>query len=178
MRQLQYEPCQADPDIWYKAMTRPENGYLYYAYMLLYVDDILAVHHDDVGAIKVIIKFFKMKKNSIGDPDIYLGAKLRKVTLQNNVVAWSLSPSKYVQETVKNVKDHFKRERAGLLWPKKAVTPFIRNYLPEMDITKELDLENSNYFQSQIGILRWMVELGGIDIITELLMLVSFLASP
>ena len=89
-----------------------------------------------------------MKKNSIGNPDIYLRAKLGKVTLQNNVVAWSLLPSKYVQEAVKNVKDQFKRECAGLLWPKKAVTPFIRNYLPEMDITKELDPKNSNYFQS------------------------------
>ena len=52
MRHLQYEPCQADPYLWYKAMTRPEDGYQYYAYILLYVDGILAVHHDVVGAIK------------------------------------------------------------------------------------------------------------------------------
>ena len=146
MIQLQYEPCQADPDIWYKAMTRPEDEYQYYAYILFYADGILSIHNDGVGAIKEIDKFFKMKKNSINDPDIYLGAELRKVTLQNNVVAWSLSPSKYAQESVKNVKDQFKRECAGLLWPKKAVTPFLCDYLPEIDITKQLDPKNSNYF--------------------------------
>jgi hypothetical protein len=33
----------------------------------------------------------------------------------------------------------------------------------------------ANYFQSQIGILRWCVELGRIDIITEVSMLSTFL---
>jgi hypothetical protein len=33
----------------------------------------------------------------------------------------------------------------------------------------------ANYFQSQIGILRWCVELGHIDIITEVSMLSTFL---
>ena len=42
-----------------------------------------------------------MKENSIGDPDLYLGAKLRKVALPNGVQAWSTSPSKYIQEAVK-----------------------------------------------------------------------------
>jgi hypothetical protein len=35
-----------------------------------------------------------------------------------------------------------------------------------------------SYYQSQIGILRWMVELGRIDIITEVSELASHLASP
>ena len=46
--------------------------------------------------------FFKMKSGSIGDPDMYLGAKLRKVTLENGVEAWATSALKYVQEAVSN----------------------------------------------------------------------------
>jgi hypothetical protein len=44
-----------------------------------------------------------MKKESIGDPDIYLGSKLKKVKLPNLVVAWMMSPTKYVAEAVNNV---------------------------------------------------------------------------
>ena len=42
------------------------------------------------------------KIKSFRDPDIYLGAKLRKVTLDNGVEAWGHSPSKYVQEADRN----------------------------------------------------------------------------
>ena len=94
------------------------------------------------------------------------------------MVAWSLSPIKYVQEAVKNVKDHFKKERYGQVWPKKAATPCVRDYQPEVDLNKELNADEANYYQSQIGILRWMVELERVDIIREIYMLSSFLASP
>ena len=51
-------------------------------------------------------KLFMMMKGSIGDPDIYLGARLRKVQLDNGVFAWGMSPEKYVQEAVRNVEEH------------------------------------------------------------------------
>jgi hypothetical protein len=38
------------------------------------------------------------KPASVGDPDIYLGAKLRETQLPNGVWAWGLSPSKYVNQ--------------------------------------------------------------------------------
>ena len=56
--------------------------------------------------------------------------------------------------------------------------PFPRDYRPELDITPELDDDDVSYFQSQIGVLRWMVELGRIDIITEVSLLASQLALP
>ena len=60
------------------------------------MDDILAISHDDTAALDQMDKFFMMKKGSIGYPDIYLGAKLRKVQLDNGVFAWVMSPVKYV----------------------------------------------------------------------------------
>jgi hypothetical protein len=48
-----------------------------------------------------------------------------------------------------------------------------------MDITKELNTEDASYFQSQeIGVLRWIVEIGQIDIITEGSLLASQMAMP
>ena len=56
-------------------------------YMLLYVDDCLCVHHDGEAVLNELDNYFKMKDGSIGDPDMYIGTKLRKTTLSNGVVA-------------------------------------------------------------------------------------------
>jgi hypothetical protein len=98
MRHLQYEPCKADPDLWMKPMTRPEDDFQNYAYVLIYVEDILAVSHDALGDLNKIDLYFKMKKGSIGFPDIYLGSRLRSVVLPNGVKSWLMSPTKYVAE--------------------------------------------------------------------------------
>jgi hypothetical protein len=68
--------------------------------VLCYVDDVLCIHHDAMKQIRAINKWIPLKKSSVGNPDIYLGAKLRKIVLDNGVEAWSMSPSKYVQEAV------------------------------------------------------------------------------
>jgi hypothetical protein len=107
MRQLGYVSCLADPDVWLQPETRPDDGFKYYSYILLYVDDILVINHDAIALIQEIDKFFKMKSGSIGDPDIYLRAKLQEMQLPNGVYAWSLLVSKYIQEAVRNVKDCF-----------------------------------------------------------------------
>jgi hypothetical protein len=119
-----------------------------------------------------------LKEGSVGDPDIYLGAKLRKVTLENGVEAWSMSPSKYVQEAVKNVKKYLQEKKPGRPWLKIAPTPFAKDYRPEIDISPELGAEDATYYMSQIGVLCWLVELGRVDIITEVSMLASQLACP
>ncbi len=46
MNNLGYESCPADPDLWLKPMTQLDDGVLYYAYVLLYVNDVLYIHHD------------------------------------------------------------------------------------------------------------------------------------
>ena len=57
------------------------------------------MHENAQPVLDRIEKFMKLKESS-SDPDIYLGAKLKRFTLDNGVVAWILSPSKYVQEAV------------------------------------------------------------------------------
>ncbi len=52
MRQMGYTSCKANPDLWYKAETRPADNYRYYAYILCYNDDILCVHHGSMGTCR------------------------------------------------------------------------------------------------------------------------------
>ena len=46
-------------------------------------------------------------------------------------------------------------------------------YKPEMDLTTPLEPELASYYQSLIGVMRWMVEIGRSDIATEVSMMSS-----
>jgi hypothetical protein len=185
MVHLGYTPCEADRDVWMKPMVRPDDGHVYFAYALLYVDDILMIHHDGVAAIDQIDKYFKMKPdanpNGKYEPNFYLGAKFKKVQVGNEGVwAYSLSPSKYVSENIRLVEEYLDEHYGQKLNASKRQgrAPFPNGYRAETDLSEELPEAEASYFHSQIGILRWMVELGRIDIITEVSMLSSHLALP
>jgi hypothetical protein len=177
LRNMGYTPCKADPDLWMKPSVREDDGYQYFAYILVYVDDAAVVHHNAMAELRRIDKFFKFKDGSMGDPDYYLGAKLKPVQLQpSGVWAWGMSASKYIQAAVKNVEEHCREK--GISLPKTAKTPFPNGYRPDEDVSDELKADDANFFQSQIGVLRWMVELGRVDMITEISMLSTHLALP
>ena len=177
MRTLEWKPCLADPDLWMKPMTRTDDNSEYYAYILLYVDDCLAISEDATKELHALDHYFKMKKGSIGNPEMYLGAKLRLTKLPNGILAWGISASKYVQEAVRNVEVYIRNNKLPKL-AKRATAPLPADYHSELDTSKELDPVRAKYYQSQIGILRWAVELGRVDIITEVSTLASHLALP
>ena len=87
-----------------------------------------------------------------------------------------MSPSKYVQEAVKNCEAYLEKNylRKWTL-PKNAPNPFLMNYAPKMDASPALNATDASYFQLLIGILRWTVEIGRINIATEISMLSSTL---
>jgi hypothetical protein len=51
--------------------------------MLCYVDNVLAMHHDAMSRYNKSTMRFLLKVGSVGDPNIHLGAKLRKVTFKS-----------------------------------------------------------------------------------------------
>ncbi len=112
------------------------------------------------------------------DPAYYLGAKLRQVTLPNGVHAWSMSSSKYIQAAVYNVKNYHRQHFPGRPWAKRTSGPFPLNYAPELDVSPELKSDHAAFYQTQVGVLRWCVELGRVDIITEVSELASYLTLP
>ncbi len=178
MYHIGFTPCLADPDLWMKATTR-EDGLEYYAYVLLYVDDVMVIHHDALSILSKIDKYFKMKPGSMGDPTMYLGATLKKMTLENGVKAWANSPAKYVWSSVENVEKYLKDlgdERWKL--PTKCSNPFEADYEPELDVSEILTPELASWYASLIGMLRWMVEIGRVDIITEVSLMSSHMAMP
>jgi hypothetical protein len=123
-------------------------------------------------------EYFKMKEGSIQVPTFYLSAKLKKAVLPNGVVAWGMSSSKYVESDVHNVKEYLAALPGEQKLMRKASGPFAWGYKPELDESPELDSTRANFYQSHIGILRWCVELGFINIITEVSMLSTYLSLP
>jgi hypothetical protein len=136
------------------------------------------VHHDPGSPLAKLDEYFKMKEGSIQVPTFYLGAKLKNTVLPNGVLAWGMGSSKYVQYAVQNVKEYMAVLPGDQMLVKKASDPFPGGYKPELDESPEFDPTRATYYQSQIGILRWCVEFGRIDIITEVSMLSTHLFLP
>jgi hypothetical protein len=67
--------CLADPDIWYRVITK-SDGFHYYEYVLVYADDVLALSHDGKSIMKALAEFYCLKD---GYGTRYLRAKRRMV---------------------------------------------------------------------------------------------------
>jgi hypothetical protein len=121
---------------------------------LVYVNNVLVIHHAAEDVLLCIDKYFKMKPGSIGDPDIYLGATIKKMHLQNGVEAWASSPSKYVWALINMVMKYL-ANLGDKQWkmPKKAANPFEGGYKLELGVTPLLGAEQACWYASLIGIL-------------------------
>jgi hypothetical protein len=179
MRHLDFVSCPADPDVWMRAAKR-SDGSDYYEYILLYTDDALVVSENAEQVLRNELgRYFTLKEESIGPPKIYLGGHVRKVQLENGVECWAFSSSQYVQAAVKNVEEYLsKRDDVNWTLPTKAETPLKTSYRPELDVSPELQPTDAAYYMSLIGVLRWIVELGRVDVCLECSMLSSHLALP
>ena len=56
--------------------------------------------------------------------------------------------------------------------------PLPHGYKPELDVTDECDAQHVQRYQQLIGILRWAVELGRVDIQVEVAIMSQYQASP
>lgn len=89
----------------------------------------------------------------------------------------------YVQEACKNVIKYLEQRKAKFndmkySMSKRDGSPMKNDYRPEIDDTPELGPKDAAYYQSLIGVLRWIVELGRVDIVCEVSMMSSCLALP
>ena len=93
-------------------------------------------------------------------------------------VAWSLSCYDYLINAIKQVEDELSQKDLTLKKFGTGLRPYPACYKPEVDVSQVLDAERTNRFQQLIGILRWAIELGRIDILTEVSCLSQHLAEP
>ena len=134
MRFLGFCPCKADPNLWMRPAKRKDNSD-YYKYVLLYVDNCLAIEVDPESILRNEIgKYFQLKEESIGEPTIYLGGTCSKVEV-NGVCCWAFSYLQYVKAACDNVKKYLEKLNQGVhpsdktyFLPKRANAPFQHDY--------------------------------------------------
>ena len=95
----------------------------------------------------------------------------------NGSHCWTLSAEKYVTASVKNDKESLAKK--GLRLPSKCFTPLPSDYSPELERSDELKSDGVQYYQEElVGVLRWAVELGRVDILLEVALMSTYLAMP
>jgi hypothetical protein len=62
--------------------------------------------------------------------------------------------------------------------PGHCANPFAADYEPELDESKLLNPDLALWYALLIGMLQWMVKIGRVDIITEVLLMASQMAMP
>ena len=127
-----------------------------------------------IGLVVAVYYTSQQRPNQLPAPPV----EVYTTVLENGVEAWATSASKCVQEDVSNSAAYLHGHFRGRKFAKKVVNQFESEYDPLMDLSAELGPISLNCYWTQIGVLRWMVELGRIDIITEVSMLASQLALP
>jgi hypothetical protein len=77
-----------------------------------------------------------------------------------------MSSDDYVKGAISNVETELDKVDRKLKNVKHSTSVLPHRYRPELDVSPELDDEQANYYQELVGVLRWAVELGRIDIHT------------
>ncbi len=128
---------------------------------MCYVDDVLSISDDPKATLLDLTSVFKFKDDKIKPPNIYLGAQLEQMIVDGSE-CWTMSAEKYVTASVKNVEE--------------ALTK--RLYRPELETSPELKSDGIQQYQELVGVLRWAVELGRVDIMLEVALMSTHMAMP
>ena len=170
-----FKPTLADPDVYLRKAVKPD-GMKYYEMLFVYVDDILCLSHKAREVINEIGEHYKIKPGSDKEPDLYLGANVEKVQCPDGREVWATSARDYVANAIETVKALLKAD--GLQLKSKARSPLPSQYKPEVDVSDELGPELASRYAQLMGILRWAVELGRIDIYLEVSLMSQYQANP
>ena len=179
LRSMDFTFSLADNDLWMRQDTKPD-GTSYYSYILVYVDDILIISHDPERYMNQLKSKYYVKEDSIGPPKLYLGAEFKRVTNRSGGKCWASSCNRYVKEAVGIV---FERQSSMNIkltrFSKSPDNPFSNiKYRPELDLTEFCSPDEHQFYQQMIGIARWMIELGRMDISIEISLLSRYCAAP
>ncbi len=87
-----------------------------------------------------------------------------------------MSSDLYVKSAIEIVQTELKL--MGLTLTGKPDTPIQVGYRPELDSSLELPPKQLNFYQGLVGTLRWICELGRIDIVMPTCLLASYLMAP
>jgi hypothetical protein len=168
--------CRADPDVWMRPAIKTD-GTQYYEYLLIHTDDLLCLSEKSKECLDEINGYFLLKPDSIGEPTTYLGGQISRYYIDGDPKPkWAYGSEKYVKEALRVIKRKLEERGMSLKLKARAVLP--SGYKPELDNSDMLDADDATFYMQAVGILRWIVELGRVDICCEVSMMAAYNACP
>jgi hypothetical protein len=172
LRDLHFSSTQADPDVWIRSAET------HYEMILVYVDDALIFSKDPQTVMNKLGELYELKPESVKEPDVYLWANIVKVQLGDGQTVWGMLSKTYVKNSIMVVEALLREDDPDAKLKLTARNSFPSGYKPELDVTPEVNDHLTSRYLQLMGILRWAIELGRVDMFVEVSQLSQFQALP
>jgi hypothetical protein len=141
--EMGFKPCQGDMDVWRREAVKA-NGDKYYEYILVYVDDCLAISEFPRKIMDALAKRFFLKPGSVEESTRYLGATISKFYIDGDSKAkWAIGSQEYVKEALRVVKARLEKMNMTLRSKVSSVLP--TGYKPKLDGSPEVNAEGARF---------------------------------
>jgi hypothetical protein len=155
-------PSKAESDIWMRQVDD------HYEYIAVYVDDLMIASKDPSKLVDTLTNEYKFKLKGSGPVTFHLGCDWFRD--EDGVLCFA--PRKYIVKMIATYERLFGRK------PKPYASPLTGGDHPEIDDSGLLDLAGVSIYQSLIGSLQWVIQLGRLDICTAVMTMSRFRAAP
>ena len=159
---MNFFPSKAEPDIW---MRKCKD---HYEYIAACVDDLLIASKNPQGIVDILLNKYNFKLKGTGSVQFHLGCDFFRD--DDGVLCYA--PKKYLEKLMDNYKRFFGQN------PKQATSPLVKGDHPELDTSELLGIDDIKIYQSLIGALQWIIQIGRFDICTAVMTLSRFRAAP
>ena len=182
IRNVGFCNTKGDPDVYRRKASKP-SGEAYYEYIIVYVDDIICVSHQPEKWMKLLGETYRLRE--VGVPTKFLGSNIKEWKYTDGHghtrCCWALGSETYVKEACNVAEKQMKMH--DLSYPSSrrhgSNSPFSSSmYRPELDASPFCNDDLIGVYQSMVGVLRWIVELGRVDIQLETSLLSQYLVQP
>ncbi len=162
LRDMGFFLSKGERDVW----MRDKGDH--YEYIGVYVDDLIIVSKNPKSIIGHLQDTYKFKLKGTGPISFHLGCDFFRD--EEGVLCYA--PYKYITRMLDNYKRMFGQN------PKVASSPLPGGDHPEVDTSELVDLEDTKIYQSLIGSLQWVVQIGRFDVATSVMSMSRFRAAP
>jgi hypothetical protein len=123
---MKFMSSQADPDVWL------QSAGMHYDMLIVYVNNILVLAKEPRITMDKLGKLYKLKPESVHNPDVYLRANMEKVQLPSGRVEWALGSQSYVENAVNVVEALLTKNDPMARLKTTAQNPFPSGYKPSL----------------------------------------------
>jgi Reverse transcriptase (RNA-dependent DNA polymerase) len=133
----------------------------HYEYIAVYVDDLLIASGEPNEIVKILEEIHKFKLKGSGPTSFHLGCDF----FQDEDGVLCYAPKRYIQRMLDTFERLFGKQ------PRQYVAPLEGGDHPELDDSELLKIEDIKVYQSLIGALQWVIQIGRFDITTHVMTL-------